>query len=112
MTVTELPNESVDIDDEELTALALAAAGDDTVADDAVPFMAFGDDGEELLPSWYMPGAAPRGDKHRGWRRAAAFAVIAAFLVIDCYGLCDTYGDLHVGAATHAAHATQLAHQR
>ena len=49
------------ISDEELAELALAADGDDTVPDDAVPFMAFdGDDGGGLLPSWYMPVAAGR----------------------------------------------------
>jgi hypothetical protein len=101
------------ISDEELTALALAADGDDRVPDDAVPLMAFdGDDGDDgLLPSWYMPAAAPSHNARRGWRRLAAFSVIAAFLMIDCYGMCNTYGDLHVSAHTPPAHHVVSTHR-
>ncbi|HEY3833485.1 MAG TPA: hypothetical protein VGO03_14400 [Acidimicrobiia bacterium] len=102
------------ISDEELTALALAAHDDDIVPDDAVPFMAFGgDDGDALLPSWYMPAASAGGNgkAQKGWRRIAVLAVIVAFLTIDCYGMCNTYGDLHVSAHTPPAHHVISTHR-
>jgi hypothetical protein len=83
--------------DDELAALALAADPNPALPDDAVPLTL--DDGDSLLPSWYMP--APMG-RHtlRGWRgrvtKAGAIAVIGSFLAITAAGLCNTYGQLHL----------------
>jgi hypothetical protein len=80
--------DAIEISDEELTALALAADPAADVADDAVPFGA-GDEGDGLLPAWYMP--APR--QRAGRSRRVVFAVfIGALLVVNGVGLCVTYG--------------------
>lgn len=81
------------VSDEELTALALAAAVDTPVAADAVPFTPDGPGASPvLLPDWYMPVPSGSRPPLRGWRRVAVFAVIAAFVVINLSGLCSTYG--------------------
>jgi hypothetical protein len=89
------------LDDDELTALALAADPDTVAGDDAVCLWDLtGTQGVPLVPEWYMPapmgGAAPL----TGWRRLFARCnvglIIAAFLVINAYGLCNTYGTLHI----------------
>ena len=80
--------DTIEISDEELTALALAADPDAAVADDAVPF-GDGDQRAGLLPAWYMP--APR--QRAGRSRRVVFAVfIGALLVVNGAGLCVTYG--------------------
>lgn len=81
------------VDDDELTALALAADPDTAVDDDAVPLTP--EPGTGLLPGWYMP--APMGGIPllTGWRRRVGLLIVAAFLLINAYGLCSTYG--HVG---------------
>lgn len=78
------------LDDDELTALALAADPDQPIDPDAVPF-AFGDDASSgLLPAWYMPSPASAG---RGpWRRRVLGAMVLILVVINGAGLCVTYG--------------------
>lgn len=89
---------SVQISDEELTALALAADPDAEVDADAVPFDP-GGDGESYhpLPAWYMP--VPQGPPRplRGWRRAVGLVVVGSFVLINAYGLCSTYGVVAFG---------------
>jgi hypothetical protein len=79
----------VEISDEELTALALAADPDIAVAADAVPFG--GSDGAgALLPAWYMP--APLGHGGGRVRRVVIAGIVVALLVVSGAGLCVTYG--------------------
>jgi hypothetical protein len=88
------------IDDDELTALALAADPDAPVADDAPALWELIGDGEQgPLPSWYMP-APMRPRQIDGWRRVVVrcgvASVIASFVAINACGLCNTYGQLHL----------------
>lgn len=89
----------VEVSDEELTALALAADPDVAVADDAIPLHELlGQEGPgtaDLLPGWYMPPTVGGNRVLQGWRRRIVLLVIVSFLLIDAYGLCSTYG--HVG---------------
>jgi hypothetical protein len=88
------------IDDDELTALALAADPDTPVADDAPTLWELvGDDEQGPLPSWYMPPPM-RPRRIDGWRRVVVrcgvASVIASFVAINACGLCNTYGQLHL----------------
>ena len=80
--------------DEELGALALAADPDAEVEDGAVSVwdLERDDDGDDLLPAWYMPSPMVGSRLLHGWRRTVALLVIASFLLINAYGLCSTYG--------------------
>jgi hypothetical protein len=83
------------IDDDELTALALAADPDAPLPDDAVNLWELDREGDDpLLPSWYMPTPMAGGRRLRGWRRRVALLLVVAFVLIDAYGLCSTYGDV------------------
>ena len=80
--------DTIEISDEELTALALAADPDAAVADDAVPF---GDGDRARRPPAGVVHAAPR--QRAGRSRRVVFAVfIGALLVVNGAGLCVTYG--------------------
>lgn len=84
----------LELSDEELTALALAADPDAPLNEDAVPFQVpLG--GSPALPGWYMP--AVTAHHVRGWRVPVVVLLVASFLLIDALGLCMTYG--WVGAA-------------
>jgi hypothetical protein len=88
------------VDDDELSAEALAAAPDPEIADDAVSLWELTGAGpRDRLPSWYMP-APMRAPAVRGWRRVLlrvnVALLISAFLTITAAGLCNTYGDLHL----------------
>jgi hypothetical protein len=86
----------VDISDDELTALALAASPDPLISADAVPIwdVIESDGGPVLLPEWYQPGAMRRSVLLHGWRRRVALVTIVAFIAIDAFGLCSTYGHI------------------
>ena len=79
----------IEISDEELTALALAADPDTPVPDDAVPFDDQGRATVALLPEWYMP--APGGRRGRG-RTAVMLGVAVSLVVVNIGGFCVTYG--------------------
>ena len=87
------------IDDDELTALALAADPDIVVGADAVSVWdVLGPTRTPPLPGWYMP--APMAARAtNGWRRVLVRAnvglIVAAFVTINAAGLCNTYGQLH-----------------
>jgi len=86
----------LDLTDDELCALALAAAPDPTIGADAVPLSAvLGDRAPARLPEWYMPAPSGGVRQLRGWHRAVIVLVVAAFLTITAFGLCNTYGQLH-----------------
>jgi hypothetical protein len=87
--------DTIDLSDEELSALALAADPDAPLDDDAVPLSLYGLDDLGALPLWYMPPVMAR--RASGWRVPMVVVLIAAFLLIDAFGLCATYGQL--GAA-------------
>jgi hypothetical protein len=88
----------VDLDDDELSALALAADPDAPLDAGAVPLAdALGHEIAGPLPDWYMPAPVGGAPLLRGWRRRVVLLVIAAFLVITAFGLCNTYGQLHGG---------------
>lgn len=80
----------VEIDDDELTALALAADPDQAVDPDAVPIAISNSATSGLLPEWYMP--APIASGRGRTRRATLGVLVLALVVINCAGLCVTYG--------------------
>jgi len=75
--------------DDELADLALAAAPEPVVPDDAVPIRSL-DAPCDLLPEWYMPAVAAHAEP--GWRRRLALLVVGAILLINAAGLCVSYG--------------------
>jgi hypothetical protein len=82
------------IDDEELTALALAADPDVAIDDDAVSLWELTETlADGPLPEWYMPAAAG-GRLLTGWRRVPPVLVVGSLLTINACGLCITYGKL------------------
>ncbi len=88
--------------DDELTAQALAAGSDGSVADDAEPLSDFlgsteGSDGADLLPGWYMPPPMVSGRLLEGWRRRIVLLIVASFVLINAVGLCSTYGSVGFG---------------
>ena len=84
------------VSDDELTALALAADPDASVAADAVSLWDLaGWNREELLPAWYMP-APLRGSSSRRQRWVIGL-VVASFVLINGHGLCSTYGNVAFG---------------
>jgi hypothetical protein len=94
-TVEMTDGEAVELDDEELCVLALAADPSPPLGDDAISvWTALGIDQRSPLPLWYMPPATGGSPARPGWRRRAAVTVIVAFLTINAYGLCNTYGDI------------------
>jgi hypothetical protein len=74
------------LDDDELTALALAADPDQPLDPDAVPIA----QPQGLLPDWYMP--APMSVGRSSGRRWLLGAIVLALLVVNGAGLCVTYG--------------------
>jgi hypothetical protein len=83
----------VDITDEELTALALAADPDEPLGPDALPLDIFPPQFLGALPGWYMAPVTVRAAP-RSWRMPVVLMIVAAFLLIDAFGLCITYGQL------------------
>lgn len=78
------------VDEDELTALALAADPDLPIADDAVPISFADDEADGLLPAWYMP--APMSAGRGSSRRWLLGAMVLVLVVINGAGLCVTYG--------------------
>jgi hypothetical protein len=84
-----MADDVVEISDEELTALALAADPDAPIDADAVPFGDHDPVSFALLPAWYMP--APGIRRSRG-RAAVMLGFAASLVVINIGGFCVTYG--------------------
>ena len=80
----------LDISDEELAALALAADPDEPIEDDAVPMRSLDSEGEPVLPEWYMPVA--HGRARSDWRAAMAVAFAVGLVLINAFAICVTYG--------------------
>ena len=85
-------DELVEVSDEELAELALAADPDAPIADDAVPFGQR--EGGALLPDWYMP--VPVGLARNPRKRAAVGVIVLSLLALNAAGLCVTYGVIEV----------------
>ena len=86
------------ISDEELATLALAADPEAEPAEDAVSLWDLApEDGEELLPSWYMPTPMAHTRLLQGWRRNVVLLLVASFILINAAGLCVTYGWVQFG---------------
>ncbi|MFZ4719399.1 MAG: hypothetical protein ACOYMR_08225 [Ilumatobacteraceae bacterium] len=92
--MTDLDGGDVEISDDELTALALAADPDAPLDDDAVPLSSVLMEFPELLPSWYMP--APGGFTRSRRRAAVVVLIIIALLAVNAVGLCVTSGRLEI----------------
>jgi len=80
----------LEIDDDELAAMALAADPEVELDADAVPFLPDPTDGDALLPAWYMP--APRSFRRTPGRTVAAVSFVVALVALNAAGLCVTYG--------------------
>jgi len=80
----------VEIDDDELTALALAADPDQVAAPDAIPIATADPSSSALLPEWYMPVPTASGVGRA--RRVALGVFVLALVLINGAGLCVTYG--------------------
>ena len=89
-----MPGTDAAINDDELTALALAADPDTPLPPDAVSFWDLEAPEASLLPAWYMP--APMAGRRRltGWPRRVAWLIVVTFVLIEAYGLCSTYGSI------------------
>lgn len=87
---------AVEISDDELTVLALAAPPDEPLGADAVSVWDVLDTDHEppLLPEWYQPNAMRRAVLLDGWRRRVVLVTVIAFVAIDAFGLCSTYGHI------------------
>jgi hypothetical protein len=84
----------LDITEDELTELALAADPAAPLAEDAVPISVhLSQFAAAPLPLWYMPAVARSGGGRR-WKLPLVLAVVSAFVLIDALGLCNTYGIL------------------
>jgi hypothetical protein len=79
-----------DIDDDELTALALAAGIGPPLGEDAVPLAFDAEAREGLLPDWYMP--LPMSAGRGAVRRWVLGSLVLVLVAINCAGLCVTYG--------------------
>jgi hypothetical protein len=91
-TTAGLTSLDVEISDEELCALALAADPDAPLDPGAVAWIPPGAWGTELLPSWYMP--TPRSRRSGSWPVSIVGLIVVGFLLIDAFGLCVTSGFL------------------
>lgn len=80
----------LDLSDDELAELAMAADPDVHMEDDAVPLRSLGADDSTLLPDWYMPVVQRRA--HSDWRAAVAASIAVGLVLINAFAICVTYG--------------------
>ena len=85
-----MPPEDVEISDEELTALSLAADPNAPFDEGVEPFGAGLTPGTDLLPEWYMPVPNTNGGSHL--RSVAVAVIVASLIFVNGAGLCVTYG--------------------
>lgn len=84
----------VEISDEELTALALAADPECPIDPQALPMSAYRNEFPQLLPDWYMPTPAAHSASRR--KTIVVSVVVLSLLFINAFGLCVTYGRLEI----------------
>ncbi|MDQ2827381.1 MAG: hypothetical protein M3Y04_10560 [Actinomycetota bacterium] len=98
---TEVADEQLvdeELTDEQLTDLALAADPHAALGDDAVSLWDLArNDGDDLLPQWYMPAPAAGTRSFRGWRRWLILLIVVVFVALEAYGLCSAYGSVVLG---------------
>lgn len=82
--------DDLEISDEELASLALAADPDAPFDEGVEPFGAGLAPGSELLPEWYMP--VPNTNGRSRFRSVAVAAIVVSLVVVNGAGLCVTYG--------------------
>jgi hypothetical protein len=80
------------IDDDDLTAEALAADPDAPVGADAISFWSLQEREAPDLPEWYMAAPMTSRPHLTGWKRRVALTLIIAFVLINAAGMCSTYG--------------------
>lgn len=81
-------DDDVEVTDEELAELALAADPNAPIDDDAVPFGQR--ESGALLPDWYMP--VPMGLARKRSTRVTVGVIVLSLLALNAGGLCVTYG--------------------
>ena len=79
----------LDITDEELAELALAADPDAPLDEDAVPFHSMQAD-TALLPQWYMPVDASR--VRSDWHGIVAIGIAVGLVLCNAFAICVTNG--------------------
>jgi hypothetical protein len=80
----------LDISDDELAELALAADPNAPLDDDAVPFNSTQTDEPALLPAWYMPVDASR--VRSDWRGVVALGIAVGLVLCNAFAICVTNG--------------------
>ncbi|MEO8267130.1 MAG: hypothetical protein ABI706_16620 [Ilumatobacteraceae bacterium] len=80
----------LDISDDDLAALAMAADSDGSFEDDAVPMRSLAADDSTLLPDWYMPVVQRRASSD--WRAGVAVAIAVGLVLANAFAICVTYG--------------------
>ncbi len=90
--------DEVEISEDELTRLALAADPDEPIPDGAVPIDEFlgVDRSAALLPDWLMPAPAGLASTRTRRRVATVGLVIVGLLAVNAVGLCVTNGYLEI----------------
>lgn len=85
--------EDIEISDDELTTMALAAGADSPLGADAVPLHL--GPSYAMLGSWYM---APISTKRlSGWRMPVVIAIVATLVALEALGLCSIFGQVVIG---------------
>jgi hypothetical protein len=88
-----IPFLEMQLSDEELCRLALAADPNAPLSDEAIPLsLHLTQFAGAALPGWYMAPVTARSG--RRWRTPVVVAIISAFLLIEALGLCNTFGQL------------------
>lgn len=86
------------VDDDELTAQALAATPATTADDDAINYWDVVTPRDlGILPAWYMPSPSAGTRRLVGWRRRVVYLIVISIAMIDAVGLCVTYGRVTLG---------------
>ena len=80
----------LDITDEELAELALAADPDAPLDEDAVPFHPMLAGETALLPEWYMPVDASR--VRSDWHGIVAIGIAVGLVLCNAFAICVTNG--------------------
>lgn len=90
--------DDLEVDDDELTAQALAAPPVTAADDDAISYWDVVERQDlGILPDWYMPSPSAGSRRLTGWRRRVVYLIIISIGLINAIGLCVTYGRVTFG---------------